>query len=73
MAVSEYPRPGRPSTSRNGHHVETVRAAIRGNRRLTFRSAEDEVGISIRSCHQICTEQVQMRCVGAKFVPRLLT
>jgi hypothetical protein len=31
------------------------------------------VGISIRSCHQIFTEKLQMRRVSAKFVPRLLT
>jgi hypothetical protein len=30
------------------------------------------VGISIGSCHQNFTEKLQMRRVGAKFVPRLL-
>jgi hypothetical protein len=31
------------------------------------------VGNSIGSCHQILTEKLQMRCVSAKFMPRLLT
>jgi transposase len=31
------------------------------------------VGISIRSCHKIFTEKLQMRRVRAKFVPRFLT
>ena len=36
MSVGEDPRPGRPSTSTNDDHVVTVRAVIRGNRRLTL-------------------------------------
>ena len=46
---------------------------ILGNRRLTVQEVADEVGISIGSCHQICTEKLQMHRVSAKFVPRLLT
>ena len=73
MSISEDPRPGRSSTSTNNHHIERVRAVIRGNRRLTVREVADEVGISIGSCHQIFTEKLQLRRVCAKFVPRLLT
>ena len=73
MLVGEDPRPGRPSTSTNDDHVERVRAVIRVNRRLTVREDADEVGISIGSCRQIFTENLQMRRVSAKFVPRLLT
>jgi len=46
---------------------------IHGNRCLTVREVADEVGISIGSCHETFTEKLQMRCVSAKFVPRLLT
>ena len=60
MSVGEDSRPGRPSTSRNDEHVEKVRAVIRGNRRLTVREVADEVGISIGSCHQVCTEKLQI-------------
>jgi len=70
MAVGEDPRPGRPSTLTNDDHVETVRAVIRGNRRLTVQEVADEMSISIGSCHQIFTEKLQMRRVSAKFVPR---
>jgi len=73
MSVSEDPRPGRPSTSTNDDHVERVCAVIRGNCRLTVQELADEVGISIGSYHQIFTEKLQMCCVSAKFVPRLLT
>ena len=66
MSVGENPRPGRPSTSTNDDHVEKVRAVIHGNRRLTVREVADEVGISIGSCEQICTEKRQMCRVRAK-------
>ena len=71
--VDEDPSPGRLSTSTDDDHVETVRAVICGNRRLSVREVAEEVGISIGSRHQILTETLQMRRVSAKFVPRLLT
>ena len=73
MSVGEDPKPGRPSTSTNEDHVDRVRAVIRGNRRLTVREVAEEVGISIRSCHQIFTQKLKIRRVSAKFVPRLLS
>jgi len=73
MSVGEDPRPGRPSTSTDNDHVEKVCAVIRGDRCLTVQEVADEVGISTGSCHQILTENLQMRCVRAKFMPCLLT
>ena len=73
MSVAEDPRFGRPSTSTNDDHVETVRAVIRGNRRLTVREVAAEEGISIGSCHQIFTEKLQMCLVSAKFMPHLMS
>jgi hypothetical protein len=58
MSVGEDPRPGRISSSTNDDHFERVRALIRGNHRLTVREFADEMGISIGSCHQICTEKL---------------
>jgi len=49
ISVGEDPRPGRPSTSTNDDHVDTVRAVIRGNRRLTVRELADEVGLMHRT------------------------
>ena len=71
MSADEDFRSGRPSISTNDDHVESVRAVIRGNRRLTVREVADEVGNSTGSCHQIFTEKLKMRRVSAKFVPRL--
>ena len=64
---------GRPSTSMEDDHVEKVLAVIRQNRRLTLREVAEEEGICKRSCHLILTDKLKMRCVAAKFVPRLLT
>jgi len=69
MSVGEDPRPGWLSTSTNDDHVDRGRAVICDNRRLTVREVADEVGISIESCHQIFTDELQMRRVSAKFVP----
>jgi len=74
MSVGEEPRPGRSSTSTDDDHANRVRAAIRGNRRLTAREVADEVSINVGSCHQIFTEKLQMCRVSVKkFVPSLLT
>jgi hypothetical protein len=73
MSVGEDPRPGRTSTSINVDHVERIRAAVRGNHRLTVREVADEVIISKGSCHQFFTEKLHVRRVNTKFVPRLLT
>ena len=42
-------------------------------RRITVRELTDEVGVSIRSVHNILTTDLGLRRVSAKFVPKLLT
>ncbi|KAL4098969.1 hypothetical protein QTP88_023475 [Uroleucon formosanum] len=71
--TEDDPRSGRPSTSRNDDVVSKICEKVRNDRRLTVRELADEAGISIGSCHEILTENLQMRRVAAKFVPRLLT
>jgi len=50
-----------------------VREIIRTDRRLTIREVAEEVRMAFGTCQKILTEDLQMRCVTAKFVPRLLT
>jgi hypothetical protein len=57
----------------DGDHIEKVFAVIRQNRRLTICEVAEEVGICKRLYHLILTNKLQMCCVVAKFVPRLLT
>lgn len=73
QSTEDDPRSGRPSTSRNDDVVANIYEKVRNDRRLTVRELANEAGISIGSCHEILTENLQMRRVAAKFVPRLLT
>jgi len=66
-------RSGRPSTFRTKEMTEKVQKLIQCDRRMNIVELEQEVGISHRSIHVILSEDLKMRCVSAKFVPRQLT
>jgi len=66
-------RSGRPSTSRTEETIEKMRQVIQCDRRMTIVELEQEVGISHESFHAILSEDLKMRLVNAKFVPRQLT
>jgi len=53
--------------------IAKVRTIARNNRRLTVQEIADDCGISVGSCDAILTEDLQMKRVCMKFVPRLLT
>lgn len=72
-SVDSEERSGRPSTSTNEVMVNTVRAVIRDDRRLTVREVAEDLNLSYGSVQTILTENLGMRRVSAKFVPRLLT
>ena len=72
-SFEDDPCPGRPSTSHTEETVARVRKIIRADRRLTIREVAEEVRIAFGTCQKILTEDLQMRRVTAKFVPRLLT
>jgi hypothetical protein len=50
-----------------------VKNIICGNCKLIVQEFAEEVGISISSCHTILLEDLGMRQVSAKPMPRLLT
>jgi len=66
-------RSGRPSTSRNEEMIAKVRTIFRNNRRLTVREIADDCGISVVLCDAILTDDLHMKRVCVKFVPRLLS
>ena len=72
-SVESDARSGRPSTSRNDKLINQVRALVMQDRRVTVRVLAEEVGISTGSVHSILTDDLAMRRVSAKFVPKLLT
>ena len=72
-SVEDDHRSGRPSISTDASHVSLVDELVHSNRRLTIREMSDDCDISFGSCQSILTENLGMRRVAAKFVPRLLT
>lgn len=71
--VKDDPRPGRPSTSSSDENVERIRACVLKDRRLTVRMIADELSIPKTIVHEILTQNLEMKKLCAKIVPKLLT
>ncbi|UYV79502.1 CLCN2 [Cordylochernes scorpioides] len=63
---------GHPSTSTTDEKINEVEKMILANRRITVREVAEDLNISIGSCHSIFINDLGMRRVAAKFVPKLL-
>nr|XP_054922671.1 uncharacterized protein LOC126523331 [Dermacentor andersoni] len=72
-SVKSESRSGRPSTCRNNHVNAEVNAVVMRDRRVTIREIAEGVGIRTFSAHSIMTEDLAVKRVAAKFVPKLLT
>ena len=70
--VEDDPKSGRPKTSRTNENVKHVREKVRSDRRLTVRMIADELSMNSERVWRIITEDLGMRKVCAKMVPRLL-
>ncbi|UYV73900.1 hypothetical protein LAZ67_11001345 [Cordylochernes scorpioides] len=70
--VNDEERAGRPSTSTTDEKINEVEKIILANRRITVREFAEDLNISIGSCHSIFINDLGMRRVAAKFVPKLL-
>ena len=71
--VEDEPRAGRPSTSKTDDNVQRVREVLNSDRRLSVRLIADMVGIDKMTAHVIITENLAMRKICAKLVPKVLT
>ena len=60
-------------TSKTDNSVEIVRALVRSDRRLTVRMIASELNLNHTTVHQILTEELAMKKLCAKFVPKNLT
>ena len=58
------------STSRTADNVERVKQMVRGDRQLTVRMIADELEINRDSVWKIITEDLGMRKICAKMVPK---
>ena len=72
-SVERDARSGRPSTSRKDKLIGQVRTLVMQDHYVTVRELAEEVGISTGSVHSILTDDLAMRRVYAKFMPKLLT
>ncbi|XP_037570474.2 uncharacterized protein LOC119452325 [Dermacentor silvarum] len=72
-SVESEPRSGQPSTCRNDQVIAEVNAVVMRDRRVTIREIAEEVGITTFSAHPIMVEDLAMKIVAAKFMPKLLT
>jgi len=66
-------RSGTPSTSRTAENIERVKQMMRADRRLTVRMIAEELSINKDTVWSIITENLEMRKVCAKMVPKLLS
>ncbi|GFX77324.1 protein GVQW3 [Trichonephila clavipes] len=71
--VADEPRSGRPTTARTEENVDRVREVLRTDRRLSIQQIADTLHMSTFAVHRIMTEDLQMRKVCAKLVPKVLT
>jgi len=69
--VEDEPRARRPSTSKTD--VKRVRSLVRSDRLLTLRMISSELNLNRFTVHQIFTQDLDMRKVCAKMVPKYLT
>ena len=72
-SVTDEERSGRSATSRTEENIAKVRQIVRQNRRLTVRSIAEQVNIDTETVRKILTEDLDMRKVCAKMVPKELT
>jgi len=69
-SVTDEERSGRAATCRTEENIANVRQIVRENRRLTVRSIAEQVNIDRETARKILTEDLDMRKVCTKMVPK---
>jgi histone-lysine N-methyltransferase SETMAR len=72
-SVNDDDHVGRTCTAISDINIEKVRDVIQKDRRLGVRAVAEEVGLARESVRKILTEELHMRKVCAKMVPKVLT
>jgi histone-lysine N-methyltransferase SETMAR len=73
MSVGDDERSGRPSTNTTPENIAKVREAILADHRQTMHDVCEIVGLSYGTLQHILVDNLNMRCISARFVPRLLS
>uniref|UniRef100_A0A1B6M0K7 Mos1 transposase HTH domain-containing protein n=1 Tax=Graphocephala atropunctata TaxID=36148 RepID=A0A1B6M0K7_9HEMI len=71
--VENEKRPGRPVRSKTDKKVKLVRATVKENHQITIYELSEDFNISFESVQTILTDNIRIRHVPAKFVPKVLT
>jgi hypothetical protein len=71
-SVDDDERSGRPSTG-TPENVAKVREVIREDRRRMIQDVCNILVLSYKTCQRILSDELNMRRIAAKFMPRLLT
>ena len=69
-SVTDEERSGQPATSRTEENIIKIRHILLENRRLTVRSIAEQVNIVRETVRKNLTEDLDMRKVCAKMVPK---
>jgi len=72
-SVTDEERTGQPATSRTEEYIAKIHQIVRENRQLIVRSIEEQVNIDRETVRSTLTEDIDMRKVCAKMVPKELT
>ena len=72
MSCEDQPRSGRSSPCRNDENLEKDRNAINADLHQTIDEISEITGLSWILYQRMLREDLNMKCVSAKFVPRLL-
>ena len=72
QSLEDDPRSGRP-TSGGTDNVKVIEEVVSGDRCLTVREIACVTGISKSQVHRIITNELQMRKLTARWVPRFLS
>jgi transposase len=71
--VRDDPRSGQPKTQRTETNVDRVRNLVRSVRRLGVKVIAEELNVNRETVRQIVKEDLGMRQISAKMVPRIFT
>jgi len=72
-SVTDEKRSGQPATSRTEENIAKIHEIVCENRRLTVRSIAEQVNLDRETVRKILTEDLYMRKLCAKMVPKELT
>jgi len=72
-SVNDDERSGRPSTNTTQENIAKVRKVILADCRQTIHDVCEIVGLSYGTVQHILVDNLNMRCISARFGPRLLS